>query len=70
MGGSGWVWRVWNFMTQTQPDPLFKIFLKPNPTHQALKADPTQQVGLGRVGFGGSVGWLHTPKQHITYDFL
>ena len=50
MGESGRVWQVWNFMTQTQPNPLSKIILKPNSTHQALKTDLTQQVGLGWVG--------------------
>ena len=43
MGGSGRVWQVWNFMTQTQPNP------------QSLKnrLNPTGQVGSGqfwRVG--------------------
>ena len=43
MGGSGQVWQVWNFMTQTQPNP------------QSLKnrLNPTGQVGSGqfwRVG--------------------
>ena len=52
MGGSGWVWRVWNFMTQTQPNPLSKKILQPNPTHQALKTDQIRQVGLGWVGLG------------------
>ena len=68
MGGSSQVWWFWNFMTQTQPDQLSKkkkIVTQPNPTHQALKTDPTQQVGLGRVGFGWSAGWLHTPTYHI-----
>ena len=32
-----------------------------NPTHKALKTDPTWRVRLDRVGFGGSVGFLHTP---------
>ena len=55
MGGSGWVWRIWNFMTQIQPDPLSKQFCnltQPNPTQQALKIDSTWRVGLDRVGFG------------------
>ena len=50
--GSGRVWRTWNFMTRTQPDPLSKKNLWPNPTHQALKTNPTWRAGSGRVGFG------------------
>ena len=64
MGGSSRVWRVCNFMTQTQSDLLLKkkIVTQPNPTHQALKTDPTQWVGLGRVGLG-LAGWrvFYTP---------
>ena len=26
MGESGWIWWVWNFITQTQPDPLSNKF--------------------------------------------
>ena len=62
MGGSGRVWQVCNFMTQTQPDPLFKKKKNCNPIHQALKIDPTCRVGSGRVGFDGLAGFLHTPS--------
>ena len=65
MGGSGRVWWVCNFMTQIQLDPLKK---KKNfvtqPNHQALKIDPTQQVGLGLVGFGGLASFLHIPNSY------
>ena len=39
-----------------------KFVTQPNPTHQALKTDPTRRVGLGWVGFGGLLGFLHTPN--------
>ena len=44
-----------------EPNPTCyqKIFC--NPTHQALKTDPTRRVGLDRVGFCELAGWLHTP---------
>ena len=50
MGGLGRVWRVCNFMTQTQPQSAIKknFVTQPNPTHQALKTDPTRRVW--RVG--------------------
>ena len=32
MGGSGQIWQVWNFMTQTQPDPQLKKKKFCNPT--------------------------------------
>ena len=38
----------------TQPSPKNR----PNPTHQALKTDPTRQVGLGQVELAG---FLQTP---------
>ena len=60
MDGSGW---VWNFMTQTQPDPLSKKYF--NPTHQALKNKPTRRVELDRIGFGRLVDWLHAPTGMI-----
>ena len=52
MGGLGRVWRVCNFMTQTQPQSVIKFFFitQPNPTHQALKTDPTRRVRSGLVG--------------------
>ena len=31
MGGSGWVWLVWNFMTQTQPTIKKNFVTQPNP---------------------------------------
>ena len=66
MGGSGWVWQVCNFMTQTQPDPLilfiyFFFVTQPNPPSPKNRPNPVGWVGLGWVGFGGSVGFLHTP---------
>ena len=30
-----------------------KIVIQPNPTHQALKTDPTRRIRLDQVGFGG-----------------
>ena len=69
MGESGRVWQVWNFMTQTQPNSLSKIILKPNSTHQALKTDLTQQVGLARIGFDKLTGWLHTPNDNTMSVF-
>ena len=51
MSGSGQVWRVCNFMTQTQPTRYKKIY-----------CNPTRWVGLGRVGFGRLVDFLHTPS--------
>ena len=61
MGGSGRVWRVCNFMTQTQLDPLKKkIFVtQPNPPNLKNRPNP-----VGQVGFGGSVGFLHTPRRN------
>ena len=50
MDGSGWVWRVCDFMIQTQPNLLKIFFFEPNPTHQTLNTDPTQQVVLGLAG--------------------
>ena len=44
-------------MTQTQPNPLSKKNLQPNPIHRALKTDPTQLVRLGWIDFG----WLASP---------
>ena len=43
------------------PTRYKKNFCNPNPTHQALKTDPTRRVGLGWVEFGGLVSFLHTP---------
>ena len=39
MGRSGWVWRVCNFMTQTQP----------NPPSLKNRPNPAGRVGLGQV---------------------
>ena len=36
----------------TRPAIKKKFITQPNPTHQALKTDPTWRAGLGRVGFG------------------
>ena len=54
-------------MTRTQPNPLLKkkFITQPNPTHQPIKPEPTQWVGLDQVGFGGLMGWLHTLSCHI-----
>ena len=41
-----WLGRFVNLMTPTQPDPLFKKNLQPNPTHQLLKTKPTQPSRL------------------------
>ena len=51
MGGSGRVWWVCNFMTQTQPDPLLKIFFVTQPNPPSLKNRPNSagRVGSGRV---------------------
>ena len=57
MSGSSRVCQIWNFMTQTQSDPLSKKNLQPNPIHRALKTDPTQLVRLGWIDFG----WLASP---------
>ena len=54
MVGSGRVSRVWNFMTR--PIIKKKFVTQPNPTHQAIKTDPTRRVWSGQVGFGGSAG--------------
>ena len=29
---------------------------QPNPTHQAIKTDPTRRIWSGQVGFGRSAG--------------
>jgi len=39
-----------------------KFVTQPNPSHQALKTNPTRQVGLGWVRFDGFAGFLHTPN--------
>ena len=51
MGGSGRIWRVYNFMTQTQPNPLYKkkIITQPNPPNPKNRPNPTGWVGSGRV---------------------
>jgi len=46
----------------TQPVIKKNFVTQPNPTHQALKTDPTQRVGLSRAGFGRLAGWLLTPN--------
>ena len=47
MGGSGWVWRVWNFMTKTQPDLPLKRKKNCNPTQPTKPQKPTQPGRLG-----------------------
>ena len=52
MGGSGRVWRVCNFMTQTQPDPLLKkkkIVTQPNPPNPKNRPNQASWVGSGWV---------------------
>ena len=60
---SGRVWRVCNFMTQTQSDLLLKkkIVTQPNPPSLKNRPNPVGRVRSGRVGFGGLAGFLHTP---------
>ena len=63
MGGSGKIWQVWNFMTQTQPDPQLKkkkFVTQPNPPSPKNQPNP-----VGQVGFSGLVGWLHTPTCNV-----
>ena len=62
MGRSGQVWRVWNFMTQTQPDPLSKknFVTQPNPPSPENRPNPVGLVGSGRFWRVG--GWLYTPN--------
>ena len=52
MGGSSRVWRVCNFMTQTQPDLLLKkIFVtQPNPPSLKNRPNPTRRVGSSLAG--------------------
>ena len=54
MGGLGRVWRVCNFMTQTQSDLLLKkkIVTQPNPPSLKNRPNPVGWVGLGWVGSG------------------
>ena len=49
MGGSGWHWRVWNFMIQTQPDLLSKKKKNCNPTQPTKPKKTTQHDKLGWV---------------------
>ena len=51
MGGLGQVWRIWNFMTQTQPDPLSKKKKKKNVT-QPNQPNPKNQLN--------STGWVRS----------
>ena len=48
-GGFGILW--------PKPNPTHykkkKFVIQPNPTHQALKTDPTRRIRLDQVGFGG-----------------
>ena len=60
MDESGWVWRVCDFMIQTQPNLLKFFFFGTQPKSPSLKYRPNS---AGRVGFGRSVGFLHTPKR-------
>ena len=64
MGGLGRVWRVCNFMTQTQSDLLLKkkIVTQPNPPSLKNRPNPVGRVGSGRVG-SGLAGWrvFYTP---------
>ena len=55
MGGSGRVRRVYNFMTQTQPDPLLKknFVTQPNPPTPKNRPNPASRIGLGRVWWVG-----------------
>ena len=57
MGGSGRIWQVCNFMTQTQPDPLLKkkFVTQPNPPNPKNQSNPAGWVGSGRVW---RVGWF------------
>ena len=51
IGGSGQVWQVQNFMTQTQPDPLLKknFVTQPNPPSPKNQPNSADQVGSGRI---------------------
>ena len=51
MGGSGKIWQVWNFMTQTQPDPQLKkkkFVTQPNPPSPKNQPNPVGWVGSSR----------------------
>ena len=45
----------------TQPTIKKNLVIQPNPTHQALKTDPTQRVGLGWIKSGWSWQVDYTP---------
>ena len=63
MDGSDRIWRICNFMTQTQPNPTRykkKFVTQPNPQSFKNQPNPVGRVVLGR--FGKSVGFLHTPN--------
>ena len=55
MGGSGRVWRVCNFMTQIQPDPLLKKKFVTQPNPPSLKNQPNL---TGRDGSGLAGRWV------------
>ena len=70
MGGLGWVWWVWNFMTQTQPRPTIKkkFVTQPNPLSPKNQPNPTGWVGSGwfwRVG-----GLAAHPYHAISFDSM
>ena len=50
----GWVESGLKFydLNPTQPTIKKNLVIQPNPTHQALKTDPTQRVGLGWIRSG------------------
>ena len=63
MGGLGWVGFeiLWSEPNTTYYQKKFSNPTQPNPTHQALKTDPTQRVGLGWVRSGWSWQVDYTP---------
>ena len=66
MGGSGWVWQIWNFMTRTQPDPLSKkkFITQPNP--------PSPKNRPNLAGWVGSVlasWWVGCTPLELIVEF-
>ena len=64
MGGSGWVWRVWNFMTQNPTRPTIKKKFVTQLNPPSLKNRPNL---IGRVGFGGLAAHPYYELQFPTH---